>query len=129
MITYCSEVYNYKELRTELIALGHAFRTESDTEVVLAAYLEWGDDFAARLNGMYAFAIWDIHAQTLVMVRDRVGVKPLYYYPTPRGVLFGSEPKAIVANPLARKVVDTDGLRELLSLAKTPRRRRLPRNA
>src|SRR6202022_15379 len=68
VITYCSEVYNYKELRTELITRGHSFRTESDTEVVLAAYLEWGDDFAARLNGMYAFAIWDIPAQTLVMV-------------------------------------------------------------
>jgi asparagine synthase (glutamine-hydrolysing) len=120
VITYCSEVYNYRELRAELAGRGHRFRTESDTEVVLRAYLEWGEDFAARLNGIYAFAIWDIPAQTLVMVRDRLGVKPLYYHPTPHGVLFGSEPKAILANPLARGVVDTDGLRELLSLAKTP---------
>jgi asparagine synthase (glutamine-hydrolysing) len=120
VITYCSEVYNYRELRAELTGRGHRFRTESDTEVVLRAYLEWGEDFAARLNGIYAFAIWDVSAQALVMVRDRVGVKPLYYLPTPHGVLFGSEPKALLANPLTPNVVDADGLRELLSLAKTP---------
>ncbi|OXM48264.1 asparagine synthase (glutamine-hydrolyzing) [Amycolatopsis thailandensis] len=117
-LTYSGEVYNFRELRTELTARGHRFDTRSDTEVVLRAYLEWGDAFVDRLNGMYAFAIWD--GDELLLVRDRMGVKPLFYYPTPDGVLFGSEPKAILANPLAERVLDTDGLRDLLSVAKNP---------
>ena len=75
---------------------------------------------AERLNGMYAFAIWDGRTEKLVMVRDRMGIKPLYYYPTPDGVLFGSEPKAILANPLAEHTVTLDGLRELFAFVKTP---------
>ncbi|WP_067181905.1 asparagine synthase (glutamine-hydrolyzing) [Microtetraspora niveoalba] len=121
-MTYSGEVYNFRELRAELAARGHRFRTESDTEVVLEAYLEWGEDFVDRLNGMYAFAIWDARREELLLVRDRMGIKPLYYYPTPSGVLFGSEPKAILANPLAERVVDADGLRELLAFVKTPER-------
>ncbi|MFC9254119.1 asparagine synthase (glutamine-hydrolyzing) [Amycolatopsis thailandensis] len=117
-LTYSGEVYNFREMRTELTARGHRFDTRSDTEVVLRAYLEWGDAFVDRLNGMYAFAIWD--GDELLLVRDRMGVKPLFYYPTPDGVLFGSEPKAILANPLAERVLDTDGLRDLLSVAKNP---------
>ncbi|MEU7688993.1 asparagine synthase (glutamine-hydrolyzing) [Microbispora hainanensis] len=119
-LTYSGEAYNFRELRAELIQRGHRFRTQSDTEVVLEAYLEWGEDFASRLNGMYAFAIWDLRSEELLLVRDRMGIKPLYYYPTPHGVLFGSEPKAILANPLAERVVDADGLREILSFVKTP---------
>ncbi|MFE0102859.1 asparagine synthase (glutamine-hydrolyzing) [Streptomyces sp. NPDC059009] len=118
--TYSGEVYNHRELRAELAALGHSFRTASDTEVVLHAYLEWGADFVERLNGMYAFALWDPREQELLLVRDRMGVKPLYYYPTADGVLFGSEPKAILAHPSVRAAVDTDGLAELLALTKTP---------
>jgi len=120
VITYCSEVYNYRDLRTELMARGHHFTTSCDTEVVLHAYLEWGEDFVDRLNGIYAFAIWDIARQALIMVRDRLGVKPLYYQRTPAGVRFGSELKALLAHPQVRPVVDIDGLRELLSLAATP---------
>ncbi len=119
-LTYSGEVYNFRELRDELLRLGHTFRTRSDTEVVLRAYLEWGDDFVSRLNGMYAFAIWDTRREELLLMRDRMGIKPLYYYPTPDGVLFGSEPKAILANPLAERVVDADGLREILAFVKTP---------
>ncbi|WP_147942574.1 MULTISPECIES: asparagine synthase (glutamine-hydrolyzing) [Microbispora] len=119
-LTYSGEAYNFRELRAELIQRGHRFRTQSDTEVVLEAYLEWGEDFASRLNGMYAFAIWDLRSEELLLVRDRMGIKPLYYYPMPHGVLFGSEPKAILANPLAERVVDADGLREILSFVKTP---------
>ncbi|MEV0971316.1 asparagine synthase (glutamine-hydrolyzing) [Microtetraspora glauca] len=122
VLTYSGEVYNFRELRAELASRGHHFRTESDTEVVLEAYLEWGEDFVGRLNGMYAFAIWDARREELLLVRDRMGIKPLYYYPTPSGVLFGSEPKAILANPLAERVVDADGLRELLAFVKTPER-------
>ncbi|SDK07470.1 asparagine synthase (glutamine-hydrolysing) [Nonomuraea maritima] len=120
VLTYSGEVYNYRELRSELTARGHRFRTESDTEVVVHAYLEWGADLAEHLNGMFAFAIWDERTEELLLVRDRMGIKPLYYYPTPHGVLFGSEPKAILANPLARRAIDGDGLCELLAFVKTP---------
>lgn len=120
VLTYTGEVYNFRELRTQLESHGHRFRTASDTEVVLRAYLEWGTEMVHRLNGMYAFAIWDAEHQELVLVRDRMGVKPLYYHPTPDGVLFGSEPKAILANPLVPRRVDADGLREALDVVKTP---------
>ncbi|MBX3191455.1 MAG: asparagine synthase (glutamine-hydrolyzing) [Labilithrix sp.] len=120
VLVYSGEVYNFTELRAELEARGHRFRTRSDTEVVLRAYLEWGEELASRLNGMFAFAVWDPRREELLLVRDRMGVKPLYYYPTRAGVLFGSEPKAILANPLAAPVVDVDGLRALLSFVKPP---------
>ncbi|GGT32130.1 asparagine synthase (glutamine-hydrolyzing) [Nonomuraea spiralis] len=116
VITYSGEVYNFGELRAELAAKGHRFRTRGDTEVVLRGYLEWGEGLADRINGMYAFAIWDEREQELLLIRDRMGIKPLFYYPLPNGVLFGSEPKAILANPLAPPVVGLDGLRRLLSL-------------
>src|SRR5260221_12879149 len=119
-IVYSGETYNFTELRAELIRRGHRFRTDSDTEVVLRAYLEWGDALAERLNGMYAFAIWDSREDKLVMVRDRVGIKPVYYYETPAWVLFGSEPKAILANPAAEHTVTLDGIRALFALIKTP---------
>lgn len=119
-ITYSGEVYNFVELRDELRRRGHRFGTRSDTEVVLHGYLEWGEAVAQRLNGMYALAIWDARVEQLVMIRDRMGIKPFYLYPTPDGVLFGSEPKAILANPLAERTVDLEGLRELFSFTKTP---------
>ncbi|MFF0777715.1 asparagine synthase (glutamine-hydrolyzing) [Streptomyces sp. NPDC003720] len=119
-LVYSGETYNFTELRRELERRGHGFTTDSDTEVVLHGYLEWGDAVAERLNGMYAFAVWDGRHDKLVMVRDRMGIKPFYYYPTPDGVLFGSKPKAILANPLARRRVTLDGLRELLVMVKTP---------
>ncbi|WP_327035467.1 asparagine synthase (glutamine-hydrolyzing) [Micromonospora ureilytica] len=120
VITYSGEVYNYRELRTQLRGLGHEFRTESDTEVVLHAYLEWGENFAEHLNGMYAFGLWDPREQALLLVRDRMGIKPLYYRPMPDGVVFASEPKGVLAHPQVPAVVDTDGLRELLAFTKTP---------
>ncbi|MFB7914305.1 asparagine synthase (glutamine-hydrolyzing) [Streptomyces sp. NPDC056061] len=119
-LVYSGEAYNFTELRSELSARGHRFRTDSDTEVVLHGYLEWGESVAERLNGMYAFALWDSRHDKLVMIRDRMGVKPFYYRPTPDGVLFGSEPKAVLANPLVRPRVTLDGLRELFTLVKTP---------
>ncbi|MBE9374405.1 asparagine synthase (glutamine-hydrolyzing) [Saccharopolyspora sp. HNM0983] len=120
-IVYSGEAYNYDELRAELRRRGHRFDTDSDTEVVLHGYLEWGAQVAEHLNGMFAFAVWDAREDRLLLIRDRMGIKPLYYYPTEHGVLFGSEPKAILANPLAEKVVDADGLRELFAMVKTPR--------
>ncbi|GAA4613130.1 asparagine synthase (glutamine-hydrolyzing) [Actinoallomurus liliacearum] len=120
VMVYSGEAYNFSELRRELIGRGRRFRTDSDTEVVLQAYVEWGDAFVERLNGMYAFAIWDSRENRLIMVRDRMGIKPFYYYETSDGVLFGSEPKAILANPLAERTVTLDGLRELFAFVKTP---------
>ncbi|WP_330341698.1 asparagine synthase (glutamine-hydrolyzing) [Streptomyces sp. NBC_00557] len=119
-LVYSGEAYNFTELRRELEGRGHRFTTDSDTEVVLHGYLEWGDAVAERLNGMYAFAVWDGRHDKLVMIRDRMGIKPFYYHPTSDGVLFGSEPKAILANPLARRRVTLDGLRELFVMVKTP---------
>jgi len=119
-MVYSGEAYNFTELRRELVGRGHRFETDSDTEVVLHGYLEWGDALAERLNGMYAFAIWDSRVNKLVMIRDRMGIKPFYYYETSDGVLFGSEPKAILANPGAEHTVTLDGLRELFAFVKTP---------
>ncbi|MBB5918597.1 asparagine synthase (glutamine-hydrolyzing) [Nocardia transvalensis] len=120
-LVYSGETYNFRELRETLAAQGHTFRTDSDTEVVLHGYLQWGESVVDHLNGMYAFAIWDQRSEKLVMVRDRMGIKPFYYYPTPDGVLFGSEPKAILANPSVPKAVDADGLREIFAFTKAPR--------
>ncbi|MFE9608625.1 asparagine synthase (glutamine-hydrolyzing) [Streptomyces sp. NPDC006012] len=119
-MVYSGEAYNFTELRTELRRSGQRFDTDSDTEVVLRGYLVWGEKLVEHLNGMYAFAIWDARIERLVMIRDRMGIKPFYYYETDDGVIFGSEPKAILANPLVDPVVGLDGLRELFTGAKTP---------
>ncbi|MEU2717264.1 asparagine synthase (glutamine-hydrolyzing) [Streptomyces sp. NPDC007205] len=120
VLTYSGEAYNFAALRRRLTARGHTFRTASDTEVVLNAYLEWGEQLVDHLTGMYAFAVWDGRSEQLLLVRDRLGIKPLYYYPTPDGVLFGSEPKAILAHPAVAPRVDQDGMREILLGVKTP---------
>jgi len=120
VVTFSGEIYNFRELRDELRGLGHQFRTTSDTEVLLRAYLQWGESFVERLNGMFAFGLWDPRERALLLVRDRMGVKPLYYHPMPDGVVFASEPKGVLAHPSVRPVVDNDGLRELLTMVKTP---------
>ncbi|WP_209896992.1 asparagine synthase (glutamine-hydrolyzing) [Nocardia goodfellowii] len=120
VLVYSGEAYNFTELRAELRNRGHHFRGRSDTEAVLRGYLEWGDAVAERLIGMFALAIWDARTQRLVLIRDQLGIKPLVLLPTRDGVLFGSEPKAILANPLARAAVGLDGLRELFTLITDP---------
>lgn len=124
VLVYTGETYNYRELRQRLAALGHQFDTSSDTEVVLHAHREWGrhDPRTAviELNGMFAYALWDTAKRELLLVRDRLGIKPLYYYPTEHGVLFGSEPKAILANGLAERTVDADGLRRSIYFLANP---------
>jgi asparagine synthase (glutamine-hydrolysing) len=120
VISYNGEVYNFKQLRAELRARGHRFRTRSDTEVVLRAYLEWGANCAQRLDGIFAFAVWDQRREELLLVRDRLGVKPLFYARLPEGIVFGSEPKALLASLLVAPVVALDGLQELFSIAKQP---------
>ncbi|MGN9764792.1 asparagine synthase (glutamine-hydrolyzing) [Micromonospora sp. SD12] len=115
VLTYSGEVYNFRELRAELQRRGHVFVERSDTEVVLHAYREWGPACAERLVGMFAFAVWDAPRQQLVLIRDRLGIKPLFYAPLPHGVLFASEPKAIFANPVFRPSVDEAMLPVLLN--------------
>ncbi|MFF9214185.1 MULTISPECIES: asparagine synthase (glutamine-hydrolyzing) [unclassified Streptomyces] len=116
VLTYSGEVYNHHALRAELRARGHHFRTRGDTEVVLRAYAEWGEAAPEHLDGMFAFAVWDERAQKLVLVRDRLGVKPLFWAAVDGGVAFASEPKALFAHPAIRPRVDADGLREAYGL-------------
>ncbi|MFJ9818658.1 asparagine synthase (glutamine-hydrolyzing) [Streptomyces sp. NPDC101151] len=122
VVTFSGEIYNFRELRTELSARGWSFCSRSDTEVLLTAYLEWGTDCARRLNGMYAFAIWDERVRRLVLVRDRFGVKPLYWARTDDGILFGSEPKALLAHDEVSAELDAEGVAELMAVprARTP---------
>lgn len=119
-LVYTGEIYNFLELRSELESLGHRFRTRCDTEVVLRGYLQWKDQLAEHLNGMFAFAIWDIRNEELFLVRDRMGIKPLFYFPTPDGVIFSSEPKGILAHPAVEARVTRAGLQELLVIARNP---------
>jgi asparagine synthase (glutamine-hydrolysing) len=119
VLTFSGEIYNFTDLKRELISRGHTFRTRSDTEVLLRSYLEWGAGCVQKLNGMFAFAVWDGRRQELLLARDRLGVKPLYYAPVGDGVLFGSEPKAILAHPSFRAELDAEGLAELFSQAGT----------
>ena len=96
-IVFNGEIYNYLELRAELLELGHQFRTHSDTETILHGYEQWGLEVLSRLNGMFAFAIWEVAARRLTVARDRVGIKPLFYASLPDRFVFGSELKALLA--------------------------------
>ena len=122
VLNYSGEVFNFVQLRDELRGYGHTFRTASDTEVVLRAYQQWGTDCAEHFVGMFAFAVWDVRTRELVLIRDRFGIYPLYYYLTDDGVVFASEPKAVLAHPDVAAAVDLDGLREMLSFAPVPGR-------
>ncbi|WP_216591832.1 asparagine synthase (glutamine-hydrolyzing) [Streptomyces brasiliscabiei] len=122
VLTYSGEAYNFRELRDELRRRGHAFRTSSDTEVVLRGYLEWGEEVADRLLGMFALGIWDGRKDRLILLRDQLGIKPLHVYETEDGVLFGSEAKAVLAHPAVEAVVDADGFREMMGYVKEPGR-------
>ncbi len=114
-IVYNGEVYNFAELRSELVALGHSFRSRSDTEVVLLAYVQWGTDAFRLLNGIFAFAIHDRLEGSLVLVRDRLGVKPLYWHLASDGRLtFGSEIKALLALAHESRLIDPQSLHEFL---------------
>jgi asparagine synthase (glutamine-hydrolysing) len=109
-IVFNGEIYNYRELRTELETAGHCFRSRSDTEVILKAYAAWGADCLARLDGMFAFALMDAQAGRLFMARDRAGEKPLYYSMTGRRMTFASELKALMAHPATPRRIDAAAL-------------------
>ncbi len=114
------EIYNYRELRTELLRRGHSFSTDSDIEVIAHGYEEWGDAVLDRLNGIFGVAIWDGREQRLLLARDHLGVKPLYYLDSGSRVLFGSEMRAILANPEVTTELDPDGLRLFLHFGYVP---------
>ncbi|NET60090.1 MAG: asparagine synthase (glutamine-hydrolyzing) [Symploca sp. SIO2E6] len=112
VLSYNGEIYNFRELRIELEALGYQFHSQTDTEVLLSAYAEWREHCLERLNGMFAFALWDRQEQKLFLARDRYGIKPLYYTRVGDKLLFGSEVKAILANPAYQSAIDLEGLLE-----------------
>lgn len=116
IIIYNGELYNTPELRTELMSRGHEFVGHSDTEVLLHAYLEWKTDAFARLNGIFAFAIWEKRERRLTLCRDRLGVKPLFFAPIRNGLTFGSTIDTVLCHPEIEPELDEDGLRTLLLL-------------
>ncbi|MFF9768218.1 asparagine synthase (glutamine-hydrolyzing) [Streptomyces sp. NPDC014636] len=110
VVAHIGEIYNSRELTRDIESSGESLRTGSTAELLGHAFLLWGSEFVTRLNGAFSFAIWDVRAQRLVLGRDRLGVKPLYYYEHSDGVLFASEPKGIMANPLFEARLDITSL-------------------
>jgi asparagine synthase (glutamine-hydrolysing) len=119
-ITYNGEVYNHRALREELEAKGHVYRSRTDTETILHLYEEEGVRCVERLQGMFAFAIWDSRKRELFMARDRLGIKPLYYAESPGGFVFGSEIKALLAHPAISRDLDEEAFYHYLTFLATP---------
>lgn len=119
-IVFNGEIYNYRELREELLGLGHRMYTKSDTEVALHAYEQWGPNCLKRLNGMFALAIWDERTRTLFLARDRMGIKPLHYVQLSGGLAFASEIKALLRLPRVTAEVDPQALADYLVLEFVP---------
>ena len=119
-IVYNGEIYNFRELRSRLEACGTAFRTNSDTEVLLEAWARWGADALESLRGMFAFALWDTRERSLWLVRDRLGIKPLYYSLAGGGILFGSEIKALLAHPAVSRRLRASAVDDFLAYLYIP---------
>jgi asparagine synthase (glutamine-hydrolysing) len=120
-VMFNGEIYNFREVREELIAKGHRFRTESDTEVILAGWREWGPDVLSRLGGMFAIALYDAHEDALFLARDRLGVKPLFYTELSDGALiFASELKGLLAHPLMRRTPNAQAIDDYLAYGYVP---------
>ena len=121
LVVVCNgEIYNFRELRAELQAHGHLFKTDSDSEVVLHGYAQWGERFVERLNGMFGFALWDRNRQTLLVGRDRLGIKPIYWFNDGKRVAFASEAKALLELPNVSREVDPTALAAYLELGYVP---------
>ncbi|HUS09722.1 MAG TPA: asparagine synthase (glutamine-hydrolyzing) [Pyrinomonadaceae bacterium] len=126
VLTFGGEIYNYRELREQLTSKGHSFRTQTDTEVLLRAFTEWGKECLQRLNGMFHFAIWDNRERTLTIARDHVGIKPLYYFYNPAGYgrpglfIFASEVKALLATGLIKRALDPSALNQFMTFLWAP---------
>lgn len=113
VLVYNGELYNTDELRQELLAAGHHFRGHSDTEVLLHGYAEWGEQVVDRLNGIFAFAVWEVERGRLFAARDRIGVKPFFYALRGDTLIFGSEIKSLLEHPMVRPQIDREGLAEI----------------
>ncbi|NLU52405.1 MAG: asparagine synthase (glutamine-hydrolyzing) [Clostridiaceae bacterium] len=122
VIAYNGELYNTEDLRVILKERGYSFQSHSDTEVLLTSYIEWGPECVKYLNGIFAFAVWNDKEQSLFLARDRFGVKPLFYSLTSGNLIFGSEVKTLLANPIIKPVVKREGLAEIFALcpSRTP---------
>src|SRR5262245_22306081 len=119
-VVFNGEIYNFAEVRAELVARGHQFRTSSDTEVIVHAYEQWGEQSVERFRGMFAYAIWDEPNRRLVLVRDRLGVKPLHYAVSPSGLVFGSEIKSLLEDPAVSRDWSAEALDAYLALQYVP---------
>ena len=122
-VVFNGEIYNYRELRTELEARGHRFYTSSDTETIVHAYEQWGEGVFRRLRGMFAIALWDAHQRTLWLARDRAGIKPLHYVQCGERLYFGSEVKSLIAAGAVDREIDLEALDHYLSYLYAPRDR------
>ena len=114
------EIYNYQELRAFLLGKGHVFKTRTDTEVIVHLYEELGPACLERLRGMFGFAIWDGNDKTLLLARDRVGIKPLYYRLTDDSLVFASEIKAILADPSVKREIAPEMIDRFLTFLYVP---------
>ena len=112
-VVYNGELYNTQEVKNELISLGYSFKGHSDTEVLLVAFIHWREKCLEKFNGIFAFAVWNTKSQTLFLARDRIGVKPLFFYEYNNGLIFASEIKTLLCNPKVAPVVDEEGLMDL----------------
>ena len=119
-VTFNGEIYNFQAIRHELVGLGHHFKSSSDTEVIVHAYEEWGEAAVRRLHGMFAFAVWDERRRVLLVARDRVGIKPLYYADTGSAFLFASEVKAILTHPDVSRALDPRAIDRFLTYYYVP---------
>lgn len=119
-LVFNGEIYNFRRLRETLMVKGHKFRSQGDTEVIVHAYEEYGDNFLSKLNGMFALALWDSERRRLLIARDRIGIKPLFYSVMDNGLVFGSELKAITAHPGIPLDLDLVSLDQYLALEYVP---------
>ena len=121
VVVYNGEIYNYRELTAELTRRGHVFRTDSDTEVIVHGWEEWGTDCLGHFRGMFAFALWDQGQETLFLARDRLGIKPLYYGVLADGrLIFGSELKALLHHPDLVREIDPEAVEDYLAYGYMP---------
>ena len=120
VVVFNGEIYNFQALRSELETYGHQFKSASDTEVIVHAYEEWGDEALLKLNGMFAIALWDDRRQRLLLARDRMGKKPLYWHESSRGLVWGSEIKSLLELPWIRREVNNHALHHYLTLQYVP---------
>ena len=125
ILVYNGEIFNFRELRADLESRGHQFKSDCDTEVALRSFLEWDTACFERFRGMFAMAIWSIADRRLILARDRMGIKPLYISRIGRDIVFGSELKALFANPNVTRNIDLAGLQDFLSFNYVPGKRTL----